>query len=126
MFDTDSCTECGVCLTQCPTVQYTSEKAIAEIRALKQGDNADILSVCITCMACNEYCPNEADPFDLISRLQERYGVRVAVRGRAEMIEAMLDSVPKRIVVGDTALPAAVALCHGTCAAAEYGRQPAL
>jgi Fe-S oxidoreductase len=110
MFDPENCTECGICLTQCPSAQYTPEKAIDEIRALKRGDNADILPVCITCMACNEYCPNGADPFDLIGRLQERYGVRVLSEARAEMIEAMLASVPKRIVAGDTALPV-LSLC---------------
>jgi Fe-S oxidoreductase len=110
MFNPDSCTECGACLMHCPSVQYTTEKAVAEVRALKQGLSAGILPACITCMACNEYCPNEADPFDRICRLQERYGVRLVTEDRAEQIEAMLASVPKRIVAGDTALPA-LSLC---------------
>ena len=110
MFETDNCTECGECFTRCPTVQYSIEKAIAEIRTLKQGGNADILSSCITCMACNEYCPNEANPFDRISHLQEHYGVELVSKARAETIDAMLDSVPKRIVVGDSRLPA-LSLC---------------
>jgi Fe-S oxidoreductase len=110
MPDHDPCTECGVCFTQCPAAQYATEKAVDEIRALKRGDNAYILSVCITCMACNEYCPNEAHPFDLISRLQERYGVSLVSEARAEMIEAMLASMPKRIVAGDAALPV-LSLC---------------
>ena len=91
-------------------MQYTTEKVIAEVRALKQGGNADILSDCITCMACNEFCPTGARPFDRISNLQERHGIRLVSGGRADMIEAMLGSVPKRIVAGDSSLPA-LSLC---------------
>jgi Fe-S oxidoreductase len=105
MFDPDSCTECGACFMQCPTVHFGLEKAIAEIGALKQGKNAEILSACTTCMACTEYCPNEADPFELICQLQERYGVRIVSEARAETIDAMLGSVPKHIVAGDSRLP---------------------
>ena len=111
MPDLDNCTECGACFTRCPTVQYGTEKAIAEIRALKQGLNADILSACITCMACNESCPTGARPFDRISALQEYHDVRLVSRARAQMIETQLNSVPKRIVVGgDSRLPA-LSLC---------------
>jgi len=110
MSDLDNCTECGACFTRCPTVQYSIEKAISEIRTLKQGGNADILSDCITCMACNEYCPNKADPFDRISHLQERFGFGLVSKTRAETIEAMLDSVPKHIVAGDSRLPV-LSLC---------------
>jgi Fe-S oxidoreductase len=110
MFDADSCNECGACLEQCPAVQYSTEKAIAEVRALKQGSSADILSACITCLACNEFCPTGARPFDRISNLQERHGIRLVSGGRADMIEAQLSSVPKRIVAGDSSLPA-LSLC---------------
>jgi len=111
MFDTDRCTECGACLTQCPSVQYSTEKAIAEIRELKQFGQADILSACITCMACNESCPTGARPFDRISMLQEQHGIRLVSGSRADMIETQLNSVPKHIVVGgDSRLPA-LSLC---------------
>jgi len=111
MFNADSCDECGSCLEQCPDAQYSREKAIAEVRALKQGLTADILSTCITCMACNESCPNGAAPFDRISMLQEQHGIRLVSGGRARMIETQLNSVPKRIIAGsDSRLPA-LSLC---------------
>jgi Fe-S oxidoreductase len=34
-----------------------------------------VLHQCITCYACNEICPQKANPFDLIARLQEQYDV---------------------------------------------------
>ena len=57
MFDAARCNDCGDCFTQCQYIDYSQEKAVSEIKALKQGMPADILRDCITCIACNEYCP---------------------------------------------------------------------
>jgi Fe-S oxidoreductase len=110
MFDPAKCTGCCICLEKCPAVQYDAEKAQHEISALKQGARADILSACSTCMACNEYCPSGAGPFYRIIELQERYGIGMVSEDRAETIEAMLGSVPKRIIAGDAGRPA-LSLC---------------
>lgn len=110
LFSFDRCTECGTCLAQCPVVQYPLERAAEEIRVLKRGERAVVLSACITCMACDECCPVNAAPFDLISRLQERHGVGLVSIARATMIENMLGTMPKNIVEGDAALPV-LSLC---------------
>ena len=74
MFLEASCDFCGDCLTRCPYVDYDQERAAAEIRSLIAGEEAPILSSCVTCFACNEFCPTGARPFDLILERQEQFG----------------------------------------------------
>lgn len=73
MFYEERCDFCGDCLARCAYVDYDKERAASEIRALINGEKAAILSTCITCYACNEYCPQEARPFDLILERMEQY-----------------------------------------------------
>jgi len=74
MFDETRCDLCGDCLERCSYVEYEHDRAVAEIQALIDGKEAPILSRCITCYACNEYCPQEARPFDLILERMEQFG----------------------------------------------------
>ncbi len=74
MFEEASCDFCGDCLTRCLYVDYDQERAVAEIKSLIAGEAAPILSSCVTCFACNEYCPTDARPFDLILERQEQFG----------------------------------------------------
>jgi len=110
VFDSSNCNDCGTCFVQCPYVDYTQDKAVQEIRALKQGLPADILTACITCMACNEYCPNDARPFDLICSLQDRHNIRLVSQERISKIDQMLSAVPDTIMGGDPDTPA-LSLC---------------
>jgi ferredoxin len=74
MFDETRCDRCGDCLVRCLYVDYDRERAALEIEELIAGRPAPILSACITCFACNEYCPTAARPFDLILERQEQFG----------------------------------------------------
>ncbi|TET97078.1 MAG: hypothetical protein E3J29_04865 [Dehalococcoidia bacterium] len=74
MFDETRCDRCGDCLVRCLYVDYDKERAAFEIDELIAGRPAPILSACITCFACNEYCPTDARPFDLILERQEQFG----------------------------------------------------
>jgi Fe-S oxidoreductase len=74
MFDETRCDRCGQCLERCLYVDYDQERAAFEIDELIAGRSAPILSSCITCLACNEYCPTDARPFDLILERQEQFG----------------------------------------------------
>ena len=64
----------GECLTECPYINYDENRAKQEISQLIRGREAPILTLCITCAACNEYCPTGANPWDLISWRQEQAG----------------------------------------------------
>jgi len=110
MFIQENCTECGTCLAACRYTDLDAEQAVAQIRELKNGRPAAILKACITCMACNEYCPNGANPYDLILAGQEQHNVRMVPPEAVEMIETTLGGQPSEVVPGDPDKPA-LCLC---------------
>ncbi len=74
MWDASKCDLCGDCLVKCRYVDYDKERAVADIKSLIEGKDAEILSKCTTCIACNDYCPTGADPSNLIFNMQEKIG----------------------------------------------------
>jgi Fe-S oxidoreductase len=110
MFAERQCEECGTCFLRCHYVDYSKEKAIQEIRALKEGNDADILKNCITCIACNEYCPNGARPYDLIVNLQEKKGIRFVPEEMVDFIDENAHAVANEIIPGEHNKPA-LSLC---------------
>lgn len=75
MWDASKCNLCGDCLVKCLYIDYDKDKAVADIKALMEGNEADILSKCVTCCGCLEYCPTGADPWGLISDMMEKFSV---------------------------------------------------
>ena len=73
MFKQDLCNRCGDCLSGCQWVDIDSKTAVEWMEKMIQGKHSPILDKCITCYACNELCPEDAYPFDLIASLQEKY-----------------------------------------------------
>ena len=73
MFHAERCKLCGECLVSCSFNEYTRERAIAERQALMDGKWTPLLRNCASCHACNERCPQGANPWDLIGRLQGLY-----------------------------------------------------
>lgn len=106
MFREDLCTGCGTCLTACPYTNYSTHDAAAMLNALVRGKYARILSTCITCMACNERCPEDAYPFDLIADGQERHRIRPVSEGTCEMIDSSLSMIPTSVTYGSEGSPA--------------------
>jgi Fe-S oxidoreductase len=73
MFDRNKCVLCGQCRDRCLYIDYAPGTGAEEWEKLVNGEPVSWLHQCITCFACNEYCPNDARPFDLIlKRLEER------------------------------------------------------
>lgn len=103
MWDASKCDLCGDCLVKCLYVNYSKDKAIAEIKALMEGQKAEIVSKCITCCACREYCPTGSDPFNLIMRAIEKAGVFPLSEE-----ELITDSfgVPSEVILNDSDKPA--------------------
>jgi Fe-S oxidoreductase len=110
MFDATRCNACGDCFVQCPYTAYSRPQAIAMVRALQQGNPADILSSCITCMACNEFCERGANPYDLVCAMQEQHGVRLIPASALDAIEATAAAEDSEIVSGHPDAPA-LSLC---------------
>jgi len=70
----ERCDFCGLCFHECPVLRLPLDQAQAEIRALADSGASQVLTQCTGCMACNTFCPHDANPHTLIvSRWQERY-----------------------------------------------------
>ena len=110
MWDPSKCDLCGDCLVKCAYVDYDKDRAVAEIKLLMEGKDADILSKCITCIACNDYCPTGADPSNLIFKMQEKIGTcPIAVVGKPvldEMAKALEGrGEPSQVMQGEPDKP---------------------
>jgi Fe-S oxidoreductase len=95
----------------CRYVGYDRDKAIAEIKLLMEGKDAEILRKCTTCMACRSYCPTGADPSNLIFRMQEKIGtcpiVVVGKPAREVLFRAFEKGEdPVQLIPGDPDKPA--------------------
>ncbi len=77
-FNPDLCMNCETidCLMKC---QYLSFADIAEAREEKlkinDGKDSRVLEQCLTCYACQEYCPYDNNPFYLLVERQEEKGI---------------------------------------------------
>jgi Fe-S oxidoreductase len=74
MFHEDKCDYCGECLNLCRYLDFDRESGSREFKKLAQGEKVAWLKDCVTCIACNEYCPKGARPFDLILKRLEEAG----------------------------------------------------
>ena len=71
MFKKDLCTGCGECLSWCSYIDIEGEEAKEEFQKLINGEPSEIVSQCVSCMGCEEICPEGAYPFSLILKRQE-------------------------------------------------------
>ena len=66
-FREDLCNLCGICLHKCPVLRLPLDEAKLEIKNLIEGkESRYVLYKCTTCFSCNLYCPQEANPYQLI------------------------------------------------------------
>ncbi|MEJ2276203.1 MAG: (Fe-S)-binding protein [Candidatus Lokiarchaeota archaeon] len=76
MFDSSNCNNCQNvdCLTRCQWINFENiDEAREEMKIMINEKESRVLSECVTCFACEEYCPYGSHPFDLITTLQEKY-----------------------------------------------------
>ncbi|HEX75911.1 MAG TPA: (Fe-S)-binding protein [Dehalococcoidia bacterium] len=109
MWDASKCDFCGDCLVKCLYVDYDKDRAVAEIKALMEGEEAEILSKCITCCACREYCPTGADPYDLICEMQARTGASPITEAVVAVMDKSFEA-PSELIPGDPDKPV-LSLC---------------
>ncbi len=100
MFDPEKCTQCGDCFVDCHWIQAERDDAIQWIGEIIQGERSEVLDRCITCYACNERCPQQANPFDRIAELQDKYHCLAPAEEVAALEERFsftreLDEVPQ-------------------------------
>ncbi|TFF86850.1 MAG: (Fe-S)-binding protein [Promethearchaeota archaeon] len=84
-FKEELCDRCGICLNKCPVLQLPLDEAKSEIQKLIEGDlDSRVLKDCTTCFSCNLYCPQKANPYQLIL---ERWNDLYKIRGFAPIFK---------------------------------------
>ncbi|MFO8057135.1 MAG: (Fe-S)-binding protein [bacterium] len=78
VFREDLCTCCGECFTRCQYMDLSRREAVLEISRLIEGKpTRHVMQKCVSCYACDAFCPENANPYDLIlSRWSGRYSER--------------------------------------------------
>ena len=82
-FDQKVCASCrsADCLLKCQYMTFTGHKeAHGEMMKIMKGKDSRVLSECMTCYACEEYCTRGNHPFYLISEKREEKGIFTAPR----------------------------------------------
>jgi len=76
-FNESECLSCATqdCLTKCQYMDIDRDTAKAEILKIAHGEDSFVLHDCVTCYACEEYCPVNNHPFYLIVEKQEELDV---------------------------------------------------
>ena len=77
VFDENECLSCTTqdCLTRCQYIDIDKDTAKNEILKIARGQDSFVLHDCVTCYACEEYCPVNNHPFYLIVEKQEELDV---------------------------------------------------
>ncbi|MDT8273586.1 MAG: (Fe-S)-binding protein, partial [Desulfomonilia bacterium] len=77
VFDPELCLRCTSvdCIMRCQYISMDLDEAKREHDTLVKGEKSSILSQCVTCYACEEYCPYRNHPFYHIVEQQEKLGV---------------------------------------------------
>ena len=66
-FRYDDCDLCGDCLVRCQYMDLTREEAVEEMQRLIEGrPTQTVHRKCISCYACNAFCPHDCHPYELI------------------------------------------------------------
>ncbi|MCU0599652.1 MAG: (Fe-S)-binding protein [Desulfobacterales bacterium] len=76
-FDPSVCQACETvdCLMKCQYISFGSiNDAKTEKLKINNGEHSRVLEECLTCYACQEYCPNSNNPFFLLVERQEERG----------------------------------------------------
>jgi len=60
---------------KCQYIDLPLEKAKEEQEKMFRGEKSEILTQCVTCFGCEEYCPHNNHPFFFISEQQEKLGI---------------------------------------------------
>ena len=70
-FNQTTCEECGVCLVQCPFLELSIDQAKEEISQLiKTRTYRKIIKNCVGCGYCNEICPTQSYPSELMREIK--------------------------------------------------------
>ncbi len=81
-FNENVCSTCPTadCLVKCQYMKFGVKEAHEEMMKVVKGEDSRVLHECVTCYACEEYCPRGNHPFYLIEERREEKGIYTAPR----------------------------------------------
>jgi Fe-S oxidoreductase len=81
-FNENVCRTCpsADCLLKCQYMKFEKNEAHEEMMKVVKGEESRVLHECMTCYACEEYCPRGNHPFYLIGERREEKGIYTAPR----------------------------------------------
>ncbi|MFH0814173.1 MAG: hypothetical protein V2A69_15250, partial [Pseudomonadota bacterium] len=103
-FNLAKCDYCGDCFDLCHYTEYDKKGAAEQMKKLVAGEKAAIVTECVTCAACNEYCSKGANPFDLLLRYQEKDNTYKTTPSYYQLIE-VIDKSPGEVIQGKAGKP---------------------
>ncbi len=82
------CTECGECLVNCRYIKFSRQDAIEDIRKINLGLHEKSIAAkeCMSCYACNAFCPNGAHPYERIHYIWNSRYEREGLPARASYL----------------------------------------
>ncbi len=109
--DETLCERCETldCLVRCPFLGLELDAARAEWDRVCGGEDSRVLRDCLTCYACEEYCPHDNHPFYRIVEQQEALGVQPAPAPVTQQQIAMM--APKGKVETPALEPPVIDMC---------------
>jgi len=102
-YDKDICATCETidCLMRCQYMEMDLESARQERERILNGEDSRVLTDCVTCYACEEYCPSNNHPFYLIVDRQEEKGIwpvpKPVTNQQLVIMAPQSDIAPKKI-----------------------------
>ncbi|GAB6093857.1 (Fe-S)-binding protein [Desulfatiferula olefinivorans] len=111
-FDPEICATCPTvdCLMECQYLSFTDiDDARAEKRNINEGRASRVLDQCLTCYACQEYCPNGNNPFYVLVERQEEHNILPAPRPIVE--EQLRMMAPKGRITRQTVREPVIDMC---------------
>ncbi len=102
-FDPNLCRACATvdCLVRCQYLDLDLPGARIEKDLILDGRPSRVLTDCVTCYGCEEYCPHGNHPFYLIVERQEQLGIQPApapiTRQQLIMMGDKNDAPPARV-----------------------------
>ncbi len=85
-FHYDKCDLCGECFYRCQYLKFNKKTAVEEMKKLIEGKPSKVLKKCISCNACNNFCPHGCRPYELITRRWHKRYRRNGLPVRAEYL----------------------------------------
>lgn len=88
-----ACVACGQCLHRCVYLHLPLAAAADQMRRLNAGQPAPLLEDgCVSCAACDLFCPRDAEPY---GRILDRFYARYLRRGLPERARYFMPTEPE-------------------------------